>query len=115
MWDVRGNMLFSYCGPSLPILDQESGELGHEVSCCCFNMQGTALLFNIPYEQVIHGVNNEVFVRESRLLCQRFVVTPDYLTATFSPLFDYHLVRAALALGILVRSWFRYTAIRTHH
>ena len=115
VWDVRGNMLFSYCGPSLPILDQESGELGHEVSCCCFNMQGTALLFNIPYEQVIHGVNNEVFVRESRLLCQRFVVTPDYLTATFFPLFDYHLVRAALALGIPLRSWFRYTAIRTHH
>lgn len=82
--DTQGNLIFSYSGPSLAASDQTNGGLGVEVSCCSFNMDGTALLFNIPYEKVIHGTNNEVFVRDSRLLCQRFVVTPDVISATLA-------------------------------
>ena len=106
--DMQGNMIFSYSGPSLSASDQVNGELGMEVSCCSFNMEGTALLFNIPYEKVIHGTNNEVFVRDSRLLCQRFVVTPDVISATLA-LWDCLLILESTARASAIRVLFSFT------
>ena len=96
VWTIEGTVLYSYNGyaPSLyssvqskgespmSTIDDSEIEMALEVSCCCFNMAGTSLLFNIPYEQVIHQ-NNHIFCRDSRLLCQRFCVFPDLIYASY--------------------------------
>ena len=96
VWTIEGTILYSYNGytPSLynsaqskeespmSAIDDSEIEMALEVSCCCFNMMGTSLLFNIPYDQVIHQ-NNHIFCRDSRLLCQRFCVFPDLIYASY--------------------------------
>ena len=62
-------------------IEETEIEIALEVSCCCFNMTGTCLLFNIPYDQIIHK-DNHLFCRDSRLLCQRFCVFSDVIYAS---------------------------------
>ena len=95
VWTIEGSMLYSYngCIPAvcnnpqtkeespMSIIEETEIEIALEVSCCCFNMNGTCLLFNIPYDQIIHK-DNHIFCRDSRFLCQRFCVFSDTIYAS---------------------------------
>ena len=52
------------------------------MSCCCFTQTGACLLFNVPFQQVTSGADQQTYSRDSRLLVQHFVVTSDATVAT---------------------------------
>jgi hypothetical protein len=89
VWSFSSGVLFSFRN-KLALSDDSARDEAHcsgivetsEVSCCCFTQTGACLLFNVPFQQVTSGADQQTYSRDSRLLVQHFVVTSDATVAT---------------------------------
>lgn len=90
VWSYSSGVLFTFHNKLSSISDDSAREEVHcsgvvetsEVSCCCFAKTGACLLFNIPFQQVTSGADQQTYSRDSRLVVQHFVVMSDTMVAT---------------------------------
>ena len=85
VWSVDGEMLYAYNSISSNTITSQEMNLSQtvEVSCCCFSLDSTRLLFSIPYDEIHQDNQENVITILSHLCYQQFMVTTDIIHSLF--------------------------------
>lgn len=83
VWSVEGEMIFAYNPQPLSTSNDDSLRNTLEVSCCCFSLDSTRLLFSVPYDEVRQDSQENLITIPSHLYCQQFVTTSDVIHSMF--------------------------------